>query len=108
MAWYYKDVMKWPKGHVECIIIVKDNAIQNKTEALREVIYYIHKAGIDIEDARNEGGDVLKSISQMIRRHIPEHTHNAIVQSLRPDLYVINYKTRILIKTGCVRSQTWL
>ena len=92
VAWYSKEVMKWPGGHVECVIIAKDSTIKNKTEALREVIHYIHRAGIDIEEARNEGGQALKNISNMIRRHIPEHTHEAIAQSLRPDLYVINYK----------------
>ena len=28
----------------------------------------------------------------MIRKHIPEHNEEAIIQSLRPDLNVINYQ----------------
>jgi NitT/TauT family transport system substrate-binding protein len=32
------------------------------------------------------------AISNMIRKHIPEHNEAAIVQSLRPDLNVINYR----------------
>ena len=100
VAWYSKDVISWSKGHVECIIIATDNAIKNKREALKEVIYYFHKSGIDIEDARNEGGEAMKSITQMIRRHIPEHTHEAIIQSLLPDLYVINYKNLNIDKNG--------
>ena len=31
------------------------------------------------------------AISEMIRQHIPEHNQEAIIQSLRPDLNVINY-----------------
>jgi len=91
VAWYSRDVMPWPKGHVECIAIAKNRCINEKSEALREVIYYIHKAGLDIETARKKGGMDLIAISQMIRKHIPEHTQDAIFQSLRPDLNVINY-----------------
>ncbi len=92
VAWYSKDVMPWPKGHVECIALASDVAIKNKREALQEVIYYIHQAGLDIENAREEGGDAMKEIAAMVRRHIPEHNEQAIIQSLRKDLDVINYK----------------
>lgn len=92
VAWYSKDVIKWPNGHVECIAIATDNAIKNKNEALKEVIYYIHKAGIDIENARLQAGNEIIEISDMIRKHIPEHNQEAIIQSLRIDLNVINYK----------------
>ncbi len=91
VAWYSKDVMQWPKGHVECIIIAKDDAIANKRDAVKEVIYYIHKAGQDIELARENGGAGMDAIVEMIRKHIPAHTSNAIKQSLRSDLMVINY-----------------
>ena len=74
VAWYSRDVIKWPPhGHVECIAIATDNSIKNKTEALKEVIYYIHKAGMDIEAARLAGGDSMVGIAEMIRTHIPEH-----------------------------------
>lgn len=91
VAWYSKDVMPWPKGHVECIVIATDQAIKEKPEALREVIYYLHQAGLDIEAARKKSGSDLVAISDMIRKHIPEHNQDAIIQSLRLDLNVINY-----------------
>jgi len=91
IAWYSKDVVRWPRGHVECIILAKDNAIAEKRAAVAEVVRYIHQAGIDIEAARREGGAPLDEIIAMIRRHIPEHTPRAIRESLRPDLNVINY-----------------
>ena len=92
IAWYSKDVMKTKNGHVECIIIAKDATIKNKYKALKEVIYYIHKAGIDIEKARVHGGKELDKIIKMIRKHIPSHTKEAIVESLRSDIMAINYK----------------
>ncbi len=100
VAWYSKDVMPWPHGHVECIAIATDACIQNKAEALREVIHYIHQAGLDIEAARQPGGDAMTPIVDMIRKHIPEHNADAIVQSLRPDLFVINYRNLNVDKAG--------
>lgn len=91
ISWYSRDVLNHEHGHVECIIIAKNQIIREKREALQEVIYYIHQAGRDIEVARRKGGQVLEDIITMIRRHIPEHTGEAIAQSLRPDLNVINY-----------------
>ncbi|MCK5096961.1 MAG: hypothetical protein KAR45_02600 [Desulfobacteraceae bacterium] len=90
IAWYSKDVMDWPLGHVECIIIAKDQVIAKKKEALKEVIFFIHQAGYDIEVARWAGN--LDGIIKMIQKHIPKHTAEAITQSLRPDLNVINYR----------------
>jgi len=92
IAWYSKDVISWPSGHVECIAVASDNAIAEKNDALKEVIYFIHQAGLDIENARYEGGEALIEITSMIRKHLPEHDEFAIIQSLRPDLNVINYK----------------
>ncbi len=92
VAWYSKDIMKHDKGHVECIIIAKNDVIAQKHEALREVIYFIHKAGMDIERARNKGGSELDSIIKMIQKHIPAHSKQAITESLNPELNVINYK----------------
>ena len=37
VAWYSKDVMKWPNGHVECIAIAKDSSIKDKYYAVKEV-----------------------------------------------------------------------
>ena len=92
VAWYSKDVVKWPNGHVECIAIATDACIESKHEALQEVIRYLHQAGRDIEEARTTGGQAMAAIADMIRRHIPEHDEEAIVQSLRADLDVINYR----------------
>lgn len=100
VAWYSKDVMSWPNGHVECIVIATDKAIREKKEALKEVIYYLHQAGVDIEQARKRGGKAIITISKMIRKHIPEHNQNAIIQSLRPDLSVINYYNLNIDKAG--------
>ena len=91
VAWYSKDVMQHESGHVECIIIAKDEVIKHKRPALQEVINYIHQAGRDIEIARKQGGEALETIVVMIRKHIPSHTREAIIQSLRADLNVINY-----------------
>lgn len=91
-AWYSKDVLKHPNGHVECIIIAKDEVIKNKRDALKEVIYYIHKAGKDIENARIKSAEEFNKIIKMIRKHIPKHTKEAIIESLRPDIMAINYK----------------
>lgn len=107
VAWYSKDVMPWPNGHVECIVIATDECIKNKREALKEVIYYIHKAGMDIEAARIDAQNTEKNdspemvaITNMIRKHIPEHNQEAIVQSLRLDLNVINYRNLNIDKAG--------
>ena len=93
-------MLPWPHGHVECIAIATDECINKKTEALKEVVHYIHKAGLDIEAARRAGGQAMADISDMIRKHIPEHNHEAIVQSLRPDLNVISYTHLNLDKEG--------
>lgn len=100
LAWYSKDVLPWPHGHVECIAIATDKAVKNKREALKEVIYYLHKAGQDIEAARLKGGEDMIAIADMIRKHIPEHNQEAIIQSLRPDLNVINYRHLNVDKAG--------
>ena len=100
IAWYSKDVLNWPNGHVECVILAKDQAIEGKAEAVREVVHYIHRSGMDIEQARRAGGTALEEIIAMIRRHIPEHTAKAIRESLRPDLNVINYRHLNVDKGG--------
>jgi len=93
IAWYSKDVMNTKNGHVECIIIARNTTIKQKRKALKEVIYYIHKAGRDIENARyNNDKKELSKIIKMIRKHIPSHTSKAIRESLRTDIMAINYK----------------
>ena len=100
VAWYSKDVVPWPQGHVECIAIATDDCIRSKPEALREVIHYLQRAGRDIEAARRAGGPAMGAIVEMIRKHIPEHNEEAIVQSLRLDLDVINYRDLQVDKAG--------
>jgi len=100
VAWYSKDVLEWPHGHVECIVIARDESIKNKTAALKEVIYYLHKAGQDIHHAQQSGGDALKEIAVLIRKHIPAHEEEAILQSLSKELDVINYVNLNVDKGG--------
>ena len=92
VAWYSKDVMPWKNGHVECIALATDKAINNKTKAVNEVMFYIRKAGEDIEKARDEGGARLEAIVKIVRKHIKAHTRKAIIASLNPQLRVINYQ----------------
>ena len=91
VAWYSKDVMPWPEGHIECIVLAQDRTIKKKFAATQEVMRYIQQAGRDIELARESGGEALERIIKMIRKHIPAHTRAAILASLDPELQVINY-----------------
>jgi NitT/TauT family transport system substrate-binding protein len=100
VAWYSKDVMPWPEGHVECIAIATNAAIANKFNAVKEVMYFIRLAGQDIEHARVKGGEELESIVKIVRKHIPAHTRLAIIASLDPVLRVINYQHLDIDKEG--------
>ena len=100
VAWYSKDVMPWPGGHVECIALATDRAIADKFAALQEVMAYIQRAGADIEAARAAGGEALQAIVEMITRHIPAHNPAAIVASLDANLRVINYQQLNIDKAG--------
>lgn len=100
IAWYSKDVITWPKGHVECIALAHDQAIKHKFSAVKEVMHYIRQAGNDIEQARLEGGDALNKIIKIVRKHIPQHSEKAIIASLNPALKVINYQHLNIDKAG--------
>ena len=100
VAWYSKDVMPWPNGHVECIALATDKAINEKTDAVGEVMSYLHRAGKDIEQARSEGGEAMEAIVAIVRKHIPAHTRDAIIASLDPQLRVINYQHLNVDKAG--------
>ena len=100
VAWYSKDVMPWPDGHVECIALATDKAIVKKERAVKEVMRYIRKAGEDIEKARKLGGKSLQQIVNIIHKHIPAHSREAIVASLDPELRVINYLNLNIDKAG--------
>ena len=91
LAWYSKDILKWPNGHVDNLALAQDRTIRNKKAALKEVIYYLHQAGRDINNAQLKGAEALKVIAAMIRQHIPEHSEKAIIQSLSSDLNAISY-----------------
>lgn len=103
VAWYSKDVMPWKHGHVECIALATNNAINTKFKATKEVMYYIHQAGNDIEEARAKGGETLQAIVDIIRKHIPAHTEEAIIASLSAELRVINY-THLNIDKGGLKQ----
>ncbi len=100
VAWYSKDVIPWPKGHVECIALATHTAITKKFKAIKEVNFYIQKAGLDIEHARKKGGAALEAIVTIVRKHIPAHTREAIIASLSPSLRVINYENLDIDKAG--------
>lgn len=100
IVWYSKDVMPWKHGHVDCISIATDKAIKEKFQAIKEVQYYLHKAGDDIEKARKTGGKALDEIILSIRKHIPQHTTEAIKSSLQSDLNAINYTHLNVDKKG--------
>jgi len=106
VVWYSKDVMPWKNGHVECITLATDLAIKKKKKALKEVMYYLHKAGEDIEKARkgssssSSSSKELETIITLIRKHIPLHSAVAIKASLRDDLRVINYTHLNVDKKG--------
>jgi len=100
VAWYSKDVMPWPNGHVECIALATDQAINDKYDAVKEVMHYIKKAGEDIEKAREQGGAALDEVVDIVRKHIPSHTKKAIIASLSAELRVINYQNLNIDKPG--------
>jgi len=100
IAWYSKDVISHPYGHVECIALATDKAISTKEKAIQEVMYFIHQAGADIEHARQSGGEDLDEIVDIIRKHIPSHNKEAIIASLDPKLRVINYEHLNVDKAG--------
>ena len=81
-------------------MIASDEAIKNKKEALAEVIRSIHQAGQDIDAARKQGGEPLNEIAQTVNKYIPLHTVEAVTQSLRYDLGVINYSNLNVDKDG--------
>lgn len=100
VAWYSKDVMKWPGGHVECIALATNRAIDEKKKAIQEVMHYIRKAGAQLDLAREHGGPAMDSMITLIRRHVPEHTSKAILSSLNSELGVINYSNLETDKAG--------
>jgi len=100
VAWYSKDVLPWPNGHVECIALATNRAIEKKFNAVKEVMFFIRQAGQDIETARKQGGDKLEQIVNIVRKHIPAHTREAIIASLDPSLRVINYQNLDVDKAG--------
>ena len=92
VAWYSKDVLKWEHGHVECLIIATDAAIKNKSAALKEVIQYVHQAGVDIQVAVTNRGTELDEIAKIINtKYIKAHSEESIKASLDGEVNAINY-----------------
>jgi NitT/TauT family transport system substrate-binding protein len=100
ISWYSKDVMPFKHGHVECIALATKEAIKTKEKAIKEVMYFIHQAGADIEHARTIGGKALEKVVKMVRKHIKSHTRESIIASLDPETRVINYEHLNIDKLG--------
>lgn len=107
VVWYSKDVMTRENGHVECIALATDKAIASKKRAIQEVMFYIRKAGEDIETARKERGAILDTLVADIQKHIPAHEKEAIVASLDHDLHLINYKNLTIDEEGLLQIVEW-
>ncbi|MDC2887733.1 ABC transporter substrate-binding protein [Psychrosphaera algicola] len=100
VAWYSKDVLNTQNGHVECIALATNIALETKSKAIKEVFSMIKKAGKYIEEARNGDPEKLNEIIKMVQKHIPAHTTEAIRLSLDPTLRVINYEHLDIDKPG--------
>lgn len=92
IVWYSKDVMKQPKGHVECIVIASANAIKNKRAALAEVIESIHRAGGDLQSAIGVGDrEVLPIASAISEAYVPTHKPEVITASMSKTIGAIGF-----------------
>lgn len=91
LAWYSKDVMRAPLGHVGGLLIAKRHVMDNKREALQEVVDAIHQAARDIEAARRERGEKMGALIEMIQRWMPDHTADTIREVLTSRIDTINY-----------------
>jgi NitT/TauT family transport system substrate-binding protein len=89
---YSKDIIRWPGGHLDGLVIARDAAIATKAAALREVMQAIQRAGEDIEAARRAGGATFDALVGELQRQVPDHPAAAIREALRADLDVINYR----------------
>jgi NitT/TauT family transport system substrate-binding protein len=92
IAWYSKDVLNYPKGHVDCIIIATDDTIKNKRAALAEVIEAIHRAGAELQGAIDGGEQDLLSLTTLIsKRYVPTHRPDVIAAGMSKRIGAINY-----------------
>ena len=92
IVWYSKDVMKQPKGHVECIVIASANALKNKRAALAEVIEGIHRAGADLQAAIGVGdSEVLPIASAISASYVPAHKPEVITASMSKSIGAISF-----------------
>ncbi len=92
IAWYSKDVLVWPKGHVECIVIASDKALREKSEAVQEVIQAINQAGKDLETARKGDDALMERLVNLIQEDIPEHSRTAILSAIDVHRAGISYE----------------
>ncbi len=91
IAWYSKDVLKWPNGHVECIIIASDKALEEKRAAIMDVLKAIQKAGAHIEEIRRQDEESIQKLAAVIRSYVPEHTDAGVSAALDPESGGIRY-----------------
>lgn len=92
IVWYSKDVMKHPKGHVECIVIASANAIKNKRAALAEVLESLHKGGAELQAAiQGDNKDLLQIATSISETYIPAHKPEVIAKSMSKDIGAINF-----------------
>lgn len=92
IVWYSKDVMKHPKGHVECIVIASANAIKNKRAALEEVLDSLHKGGAELQAAiQANNKDLLQIATSISGAYIPAHKPDVIAKSMSKDIGAINF-----------------
>jgi NitT/TauT family transport system substrate-binding protein len=82
IAWYSKDVLVWPNGHVECIVIASDKALREKRAAVVEVLQAINQAGKELETARKGDEALMGRLVGYIQEHVPEHSRTGILDAL--------------------------
>jgi NitT/TauT family transport system substrate-binding protein len=106
IAWYSKDVMKHPKGHVDCIIIASANAIKNKRAALAEVIESLHKGGAELQAAiQSDNKDLLQIATSISEVYIPGLKPDVIAKSMSKDIGAINFNDLNVDMTGLKQLQ---
>jgi len=103
IVWTSRDVLPWPGGHVECIVIASDKALREKPEAVKEVLRSIQRAGLVLEEAREEKGTLLHDLAGRLRHYMPEHTEAGIREALDPVHAAISYK-RLIVDQNAIGS----
>jgi NitT/TauT family transport system substrate-binding protein len=101
VVWYSKDVMKDPKGHVECVILASARALSEKKAAIGEVMTAIHNAAKELDRAIHGDGVELTKIATMLHNeYVPAHSVAAILRALDKRVEAINYRDLNVDKPG--------